>query len=135
MSAMPCTVCSEFARIPAFQEICSHTVFLSIASLNRAAQATVGQLTTLAQKKQNLKFKKIIINYGSPTTTGTAQGGAVSFTCSPVSGSSFAVGTTTVTCTATQAEGQSATCLFGVTVGARLKCLCLGGPTRLPCSN
>src|SRR5262249_24791170 len=37
-------------------------------------------------------------------------------TCSPASGSMFPIGTTTVTCTASDACGQTATCSFKVTV-------------------
>jgi hypothetical protein len=36
--------------------------------------------------------------------------------CSPASGSAFAVGTTTVTCTATDGSGNTATCSFTITV-------------------
>jgi hypothetical protein len=36
--------------------------------------------------------------------------------CSPASGSTFPVGTTTVTCTATDASGNTATCSFTVSV-------------------
>ncbi|MCI0330101.1 MAG: HYR domain-containing protein [candidate division Zixibacteria bacterium] len=40
----------------------------------------------------------------------------VSYVCSPPSGSSFPVGTTAVTCTATDAVGNQSTCQFTVTV-------------------
>ena len=52
------------------------------------------------------------VTYAAPTTTG--DGAAV--VCSPASGSSFPLGTTTVNCTATTGGGQ-ATCSFTVTVG------------------
>jgi lysophospholipase L1-like esterase len=60
-------------------------------------------------------------NGAAPTVTydtPAGQGGEapVSTTCSPASGGTFALGTTTVTCTATDARGQSGTCTFGVSV-------------------
>jgi hypothetical protein len=42
--------------------------------------------------------------------------GVASVVCAPASGSSFAEGTTTVTCTATDTTGNTATCSFTVTV-------------------
>ncbi len=42
--------------------------------------------------------------------------GEVTLACVPASGSTFAVGVTTVVCTATDAAGNSASCSFGVTV-------------------
>jgi hypothetical protein len=52
-----------------------------------------------------------VVNYPAPTATGATA------TCTPASGSSFPVGATRVTCTATNAAG-SATCSFTVTVTA-----------------
>ncbi|PER22687.1 MULTISPECIES: HYR domain-containing protein [Bacillus] len=49
-----------------------------------------------------------------PTVTDNCPG--VTFSCSPASGSFFSVGTTPVTCTATDASGNTATCSFTVTV-------------------
>jgi hypothetical protein len=46
----------------------------------------------------------------------------VSSVCSPPSGSTFPLGTTTDTCTATDQAGQNATCSFPVTVTAGNKC-------------
>ena len=48
--------------------------------------------------------------------TATDNSGSADVTCSPVSGSSFAVGTHEVTCTATDASGNSSSCTFNVTV-------------------
>jgi hypothetical protein len=52
------------------------------------------------------------------TYTVTTSGGCppITVTCVPPSGSTFPIGTTTVTCTATDACGQQATCTFTVTV-------------------
>lgn len=60
-------------------------------------------------------------NGSQPTVTydtPVGQGGEapVNTTCSPASGGTFALGTTTVTCTATDARGQTASCTFGVDV-------------------
>lgn len=52
-------------------------------------------------------------------TTPTASGGKepVSVACTPASGSTFPLGATTVTCTATDSLNRSASCAFPVTVG------------------
>ena len=55
-----------------------------------------------------------VVNYALPTATDNA--GVVDVTCSPPSGSTFPVGTTTITCTATDAVGNTATASFTVTV-------------------
>jgi hypothetical protein len=54
-----------------------------------------------------------IVNYPAPTTSDNCPN--VVATCSPASGSVFPVGTTTVTCTATDATGNTAQCSFLVT--------------------
>lgn len=50
----------------------------------------------------------------------TATGGKPPFTttCAPISGSSFPIGSTTVTCQAVDSAGGAGTCTFGVTVRA-----------------
>ncbi len=50
------------------------------------------------------------------SATATDNGGSVPVTCFPPSGSIFAIGTTTVNCTATDAAGNDATGSFTVTV-------------------
>jgi uncharacterized repeat protein (TIGR01451 family) len=55
-----------------------------------------------------------IVNFPAPTATDNS--GFVTVTTNPVNGSSFPVGTTTVTATATDAAGHTATCTFTVTV-------------------
>ncbi|MEW6127478.1 MAG: HYR domain-containing protein [Acidobacteriota bacterium] len=56
-----------------------------------------------------------VVTYTPPTATDNCSGvGAVS--CTPASGSSFAQGTTTVTCNVTDASGNPASCSFTVTV-------------------
>jgi hypothetical protein len=55
-----------------------------------------------------------VISYPAPTATDNCPG--VTVACVPPSGSIFPIGTTTVTCTATDASGNTATCMFTVSV-------------------
>lgn len=57
-----------------------------------------------------------VVNYPAPTTSDNCPG--VMSSCAPPSGSVFAVGTTTVTCTATDTSANNASCNFTVTVAA-----------------
>ena len=54
-----------------------------------------------------------VVNY---TASATDNVGLATFGCVPASGSTFAIGTTTVTCTATDVAGNTATATFTVTV-------------------
>lgn len=63
------------------------------------------------------------------TFTPTATGNCVKVSCSPPSGSSFGVGTTTVNCTATDPAGHDASCSFDLTV------ISTTGPCTLTCSS
>ena len=56
-----------------------------------------------------------IVTYPAPTTTGSCPTNAV-VTCTPPSGALFILGTTTVTCRATNSCRESVTCTFTVTV-------------------
>jgi hypothetical protein len=55
-----------------------------------------------------------VVNYPSPTASDNAPG--VTTNCNPASGSFFPLGTTTVTCTATDASDNTASASFTVTV-------------------
>src|SRR5262249_27938231 len=55
------------------------------------------------------------VTYTSPTANDVVDG-AVSVSCVPASGSTFALGSTLVTCTATDAHGNSSTTTFHVGV-------------------
>ncbi|HSB11440.1 MAG TPA: HYR domain-containing protein [Blastocatellia bacterium] len=55
-----------------------------------------------------------VVNYVTPFAVDNCTGTGV--VCTPPSGSSFAIGTTTVTCLATDAGGATASCSFTVTV-------------------
>ena len=57
--------------------------------------------------------QSVVVTF-SPVVTDNCPG--VSFVCSPVSGSAFSRGTTTVTCTATDASANQSVCAFKVTV-------------------
>ena len=53
-----------------------------------------------------------VVNYAAPTASDNCTGGSV--VCSPPSGSCFQQGITTVTCTATDASNNTASCSFAV---------------------
>jgi hypothetical protein len=55
------------------------------------------------------------VTYDAPATHDAVDGDGVA-TCEPTSGSQFPIGTTTVTCSATDANGNSASTSFAVTV-------------------
>ena len=56
-----------------------------------------------------------VVTYTKPTATDLVNG-AVAVSCSPASGSTFAVGTATVTCSASDARGNTTSASFTVTV-------------------
>jgi lysophospholipase L1-like esterase len=67
-----------------------------------------------AADSQSLDGNPVVVTYEMPRTqNGTAP---ISTSCSVASGTSFAVGTTTVSCQATDAVGKTAACSFSVTV-------------------
>jgi uncharacterized repeat protein (TIGR01451 family) len=55
-----------------------------------------------------------IVTFDAPTASDNC--GSVTVECSPASGSALGIGTTTVTCTATDSSGNTASCSFEVTV-------------------
>src|SRR5690349_4612434 len=54
------------------------------------------------------------VSFGAPTVTGGQP--PLNTSCLPVTGSSFVVGTTTVTCTTSDARARTASCTFPVVV-------------------
>jgi hypothetical protein len=56
----------------------------------------------------------VVVTYPAPVASDNCPG--VTASCNPPSGSCLPVGTTTVTCTATDTSGNTATCTFTVTV-------------------
>ena len=63
---------------------------------------------------ESLNGNPVVVEFPTPTTTGGTQ--PISVTCSPASGSTFPVGATNVTCTATDARPSTAACSLTVTV-------------------
>jgi hypothetical protein len=57
----------------------------------------------------------VAVSYDAPVTDDVIDGAGVA-TCSPVSGETFPIGVSTVTCSATDAAGNTATSMFSVTV-------------------
>jgi hypothetical protein len=57
-----------------------------------------------------------IVNYATPTATDAVDGPIAVVICSPVSGSMFPLGTTAVTCSATDSHGNTGTASFSVNV-------------------
>ena len=82
--------------------VCAFTV--TVTQIPAVAITCPPSITT------NICGSSVIVNFAPPTVTG----GALQ-SCSPVSGSPFALGTNLVTCTATNACGTN-TCTFTVTV-------------------
>jgi hypothetical protein len=72
-------------------------------------------ITVCADKRVN-RVRGAYVTYPPGTATDNCGGGAVSVACTPPSGSFFPTGTQTITCTATDAAGNTATCNFTVTV-------------------
>src|SRR5207237_8428831 len=65
------------------------------------------------------------VTYATPAATDNC--GTPSVVCAPASGSSFALGTTPVTCTGTDASGNHTSCSFNVTVSfSPANCQALG---------
>ncbi|MBI3654448.1 MAG: HYR domain-containing protein [Acidobacteria bacterium] len=72
-------------------------------------------LTTSAlQNSCSATASCVVVNYSTPTAADNCSGATV--ICTPPSGSCFSKGTTTVTCTATDASNNTATCSFRVNV-------------------
>lgn len=68
----------------------------------------------------------VIVNYPAPTATDNQPG--VTVQCTPPSGSTFPIGSTRVTCTATDVDGNRSSCSFAVGVGpAQVKATIPGG--------
>src|SRR5262249_26932247 len=68
-----------------------------------------------------------VVTFVLPTAT-DAVDGTVAVSCAPVSGSTFPLGVTTVTCSATDAAHNSASTTFTVTVGDSVAPLISGTP-------
>lgn len=69
------------------------------------------------------------VTFANPTATDNVDG-TDPVTCSPASGSTFAIGVTTVTCTATDKAGNSSHTSFTVTVSANAPSVSLTAPSN-----
>ncbi|HJQ27282.1 MAG TPA: HYR domain-containing protein, partial [Blastocatellia bacterium] len=88
---------------------CSFTV-----TVNDTQPPTITCPANITTKANTINDACKVVAYTTPTGSDNCPG--VTVACSPASGSCFAVGTTTVTCTATDASGNTATCSFSVSV-------------------
>ena len=75
-----------------------------------APQITCGAAITL----ENIVGLSRNVDYPAPTTTGGAA--PVNVSCAPASGSAFSLGSTTVNCSASDAQSRTASCSFTVTL-------------------
>jgi len=57
-----------------------------------------------------------VVNFSTPTATDDVDGPIALVTCNPPSGSTFALGTTTVTCSASDSQGNTGSATFTVAV-------------------
>lgn len=73
---------------------------------------TINETPVIAACPSDITTCNPVVTYSSPSATGTPVASVV---CSPASGSTFAVGTTVVTCTATNSCGSSS-CSFNVNI-------------------
>ena len=73
----------------------------------------------------------VVVQYPPPVVTSQCGTAITSVICVPPSGSSFPVGTTVVTCTATDAAGNQSKCTFNVTVTKDLTPPVLHCPPRI----
>ncbi len=89
------TVIVQDTQPPAFSDGCPQTI--NVATAYQCPYATGG-----------------LVNYSPPTATDNCAG--VTVACNPPSGSTFPVGATVVTCTATDTSNNTASCSFTVNV-------------------
>jgi hypothetical protein len=92
-------------------EICSFTVTVNAADDNEAPSISCPQDITVDESSSSAN--SALVTY---SVTATDNSGSPTVLCDPPSGSSFAVGTHPVNCTATDASGNTASCTFNVTV-------------------
>ena len=83
-------------------------------TFNVTVNDTTAPTITCPPNQSKTSSVPTVVNYPAPTASDNCPG--VTSSCAPPSGSVFALGTTTVTCTATDTAGNSASCTFTVTV-------------------
>jgi CSLREA domain-containing protein len=105
----------------------THTVVLTVIDTHAAMSSCTATVTVVDTtpptitcpaniiiQTTNAGNTSVVVNYPLPTASDNC--GAVTVVCSPPSGASFPLGITTVTCTATDGAGNTASCSFTVTV-------------------
>ena len=88
---------------------CSFTV-----TVNDTQPPTITCPTDVTTTTGTVNDPCVVVTFPPPTASDNCPG--VTTLCSPASGFCFPVGTTSVTCTATDASGNTATCSFNVSV-------------------
>ena len=92
---------------------CTSNVVVMSATAQPAAPLSL-TCPTIAPVRENVSSGKTAVRFANPTFSGGTA--PVTVTCSPKSGSGFGVGTTTVSCQATDAARQTAACTTSATV-------------------
>jgi uncharacterized repeat protein (TIGR01451 family) len=92
---------------------CSFTVTVSPAEDNEAPSISACP-ADITVPESSSSSNSASVTYTKPTATDNS--GTANVNCDPPSGSSFAVGTHEVVCTATDPSGNSSSCTFNVTV-------------------
>lgn len=90
---------------------CSFIV--TVEAANDTAAPVIDCPDDITVTESSAAANSAVVNY---TVTATDDSGAVTVDCDPPSGTPFPAGVTQVTCTATDAAGNSASCSFDVTV-------------------
>ncbi|MGI0049878.1 MAG: HYR domain-containing protein, partial [Nitrososphaera sp.] len=89
---------------------------ISVTVSNTVADASAPIVTPPSnQIKEATSASGAVVSYPSATATDNVDG-SLTAVCTPASGSSFPLGTTTVTCTATDSSGNTGSATFTVTV-------------------
>ncbi|MFN0111224.1 MAG: HYR domain-containing protein, partial [Blastocatellia bacterium] len=105
------------------------TTFLTNAATTTILLApTIGACPTNITNNTDPGLCTAAVTFATPTATGCPM---PTVTCSPASGSAFAKGTTTVTCTATNGVSPNSTCSFTVTVNDNQGPTFAGCPTNI----
>ena len=92
-------------------DTCSFNVTVNAADDNEAPEISCPTDITVGESSSSADSATVTYS-----VTATDNSGSASVLCNPPSGSSFAIGTHQVTCTATDASGNSDSCTFNVTV-------------------
>jgi hypothetical protein len=91
------------------QMACSFTV-----TVNDTQAPTITCPANQIRALNNPTDTSLVVNYPAPVFSDNCPGASVA--CVPPSGSAFALGTTTVTCTATDTANNKTSCAFTVTI-------------------